>query len=365
MLLTKRKLVLILFTALFLNGFSQDKFTGNLTISANYHYGAVLPEYQYFNYLVNDYVRSAGLNISKKTIGKNDWEQLFHYPEWGFSMFYSTLGNDHVFGREISAFPYFHIDMFSGKHVKIYNETGVGFGYVTKKLDLKNNYEDIAVGSHFNGHFSLKFGLRYAITDKIQLNAGASFNHFSNGNLKEPNLGINYMALYSGLGYRIGKYVQNEKNELQPHKKGHHYELTYSFGGKHTRALLEKFYFTTSGTFEFKYDMTPIFHAGLGADLFYDSSTQTEMSVPGSLPYKNIYDYRSGIHVSEEFSYNKLSIIVQEGTYLLLIDKVNHYPMYNRGVIRYRISDHLMISVAMKSHLQILDYPEFGIGYKW
>jgi hypothetical protein len=81
--------------------------------------------------------------------------------------------------------------------------------------------------------------------------------------------------------------------------------------------------------------------------------------------HKKLYDFRSGIHFSQEVVYNKFSIIIQEGFYLVLKDQVEQHVMYNRGIIRYRITDRFLVQLAMKSHIHILDYPEIGVGIRW
>jgi hypothetical protein len=63
--------------------------------------------------------------------------------------------------------------------------------------------------------------------------------------------------------------------------------------------------------------------------------------------------------------YNRFSLILQEGIYVGLQNKGLGKAMYNRGIVQYRFTDHLMIRVAMKSHLHILDFPEIGLGFKW
>ncbi len=37
--------------------------------------------------------------------------------------------------------------------------------------------------------------------------------------------------------------------------------------------------------------------------------------------YRQIYNYRTGVHISEEFMYSRLSLIFQEGAYLFLPDR--------------------------------------------
>ncbi len=367
-----RILSFIFIYSIFTNVNAQTRFQDDLSIALNYHYGFIVPEYSNLIYIVEDYVQSASLYFSKKTTGKNDWEQLYNYPEYGLSLFYSTLGNDQVHGREIALFPFFNLDIISGKRFNFYNETGIGLGYVTRKFDLQDNYLNVAVGSHLNIHFQLKFGVGYKIPKtKLQLHSGLSFDHFSNSNTIEPNLGLNYATAYTGLKYMVGDQSIRQPRELQPHGSGYHYEFIYSAGGKHASAINPKIYFTSSGTFEFMWEPFRTIHLGIGTDLFYDTSTEVEMlalklnDYPELEAYKKLYDFRSGIHFSQVFIYNKLSLIIQEGFYILLTDKVNKKIMYNRGIIRYRVSDHFFVHLAMKSHLHILDYPEFGLGLRW
>lgn len=368
LLCSYRKVLLFLFLCVspFVSK-AQSRFTDDLSILVNYHYGFVVPEYSNFLYLVDAPVYSSGLSLTKKTTGKNDWEIIYNYPEYGFALFYSTLGNDEVHGREIALYPFFKLNIISRRRFNFYNQTGLGFGYVTRKFDLKDNYLNVAVGSHLNFHFNLQFGVNYQLTKKIRANAGISFDHLSNANSQEPNLGINYITGHSGLSYLLGSLREKQKNEAANHQQQHHFEFIYSVGGKHPSGPDPRIYFTSSATFEFKWEPVRVFRLGMGGDFFYDTSTKTEMLAlyEPRLDYQKSYDYRAGLHVSQEFVYNKLSLILQEGIYILLKDEVNHRAMYNRGIVRYQIADHVFIQMAMKSHLHILDFPEFGLGLKW
>lgn len=344
---------------------AQTSYTDNLHLTADYHRGYVLPEYKYSLFIAKKYVHSASLSLTKKTTGKNDWEQLYHYPEFGFTVFFSTLGNQEVNGSELALFPYFNLPVYSRKRFCIFNRTGIGIGYVTRKFDLDNNYQNIAVGSHFNMHFNNRFGLSFRVMDKIDLEAGISFDHFSNANMQEPNLGLNYVTSFLGAGYRLGESSTRQKHELQPHKKDSWFELVLSIGGKHTRAFQSTFFYTFSVSAEYKWEPFRVFRAGIGADLFYDSSTETEMEALNLTHYEKSDNFRTGIHLSEEIVYNRFSIIIQEGIYLVLTDRVNQNIMYNRGIVKYRIREHFFIGISMKSHLHILDYPEIGFGYRF
>lgn len=344
----------------------QDRFTDNLRVGANYHYGYVLPEYPYFTYIVNAPVQSFSVSISKPTLGKNEYERLYNYPEYGVSFLYTTLGNDDVFGREIGIYPYYQLKIISRKRFNLVHELGLGLSYVTKKYHVVDNHSNIAVGSHFNLHLNLKLGINYRIYESILVNAGLAFDHLSNANMQNPNIGINYATTYAGLSFLVGQETPKEVPEYSPHKREFNYELIGSIGAKRTRGVKESGWFNpVSVTFETKWTWLRALHLGAGVDVFYDPSAQAEIEGQGRTDYKPIDDFSSGIHLSQEFIYRKLSLILQEGFYVILPNNVSQEFMYNRGIVRIQVSEKMFVQLAMKAHLVVLDYPELGFGMKW
>jgi len=342
---------------------AQNKLTDDLKISLGLHYGFNLPEYQMFTYITNNYIHSVDVSIIKETSGKNEWEQIFNYPEYGLSLFYSSLGNDDIFGREFSVNPFFRTNIIYKENFKLYNQIGVGLSYVNKKFNAEDNYLNVAVGSNINLHFNLRFGINYSFYNRFAINSGISFDHFSNANTSEPNLGINYITAFTGLSYRIGQKTTKKKTILSPHIKENYFNIVANIGGKYSRALSSKKYVTASISFEAKRKCYKVFHLGIGADIFYDNSVEDQLLDAGK-EYKSIDSFQTGFHFSQTVIYNKLSLSLEEGLYIGLVEKVEEYHIYNRGIISYQINKKLSIRLAMKSHLHILDYPEFGLAYK-
>jgi hypothetical protein len=336
-----------------------------VSVTATYHSGFILPEYSNLTYLVEDRVQSASISVTRQTRGKNIWEQLYKYPEYGISLFYSTLGNDKVHGRELALFPHFALKIISRNKFDVYTQDGVGIGYVTRKYNPVDNYFNIAVGSHLNIHLDLRLGVRYRLTEKLLLQSGICFNHFSNAGTRSPNLGLNYVTGYSALGFQIGNQQPRLDQPMDTYHQKNNFELTISRGSKRPVGLSNEAFVTASACFEWKWHPFRIVHFGLGTDAFYDTSTETEMLALQVDGYKSINDFRTGLHISQEFMYGPVSLILQEGIYVGLTDKVFNRKVFNRTIIRYRPIKNVFIQVAMKSHLNILDYPELGLGCKW
>ncbi len=356
----------IFFVSFFLTAFNgviaQSKSIENLSIRLDGHYGFVLPEYSNFNLLINKPSSGFEFSLEKKTTGKTFWEQIYKYPEFGLSFFFITLGNKDVLGNEFALYPYVKTFLIRKKRFQISNQFGLGVGYATKRFDLETNYQQIAIGSKLNVHFNYKLSTQFKLSNRFTMNAGISFSHFSNANMSEPNLGINIVTGFTGLNYALHNLKEFTSHELVQHQTKHEFALIYAAGGKHTRALQSNVYFTSSLSAEYKYHWKRKFHFGGGLDLFYDSSTKIEMG-PDNPDYKSIYDFRTGIHLSQEIVYDRFSFILQEGFYIGLVDRVDKSIMYNRAILRWKLNDRFLISASMKSHLHILDYPELGFGY--
>lgn len=347
-----------------LDTIAQQQFKDNLSIRADLHTGVIIPEYQLFNQIVNDYVYSAEVSFQKQSSGRHERDQLFNYPEFGVSCLYTSLGNNDIFGHEIAVYGYFMTHLIRREKFQLNHQFGLGPGYATRKFSLEDNHMNVAVGSHLNLHFNYKLGTCFKLSEKWSLNAGLSFAHYSNANMSEPNLGVNSFTFYSGTNYLLGKRILEEKKELPKFTGSNEFAFIGAIGGKHTRALQSTVYFTSSLSAEYRRHISRKIRLGGGLDLFYDSSTKTEMSVPGAIPYKSIYDFRSGVHLSQEIAYGNFSFILQEGVYLGLTNKVDASKiMYNRGIIRWKFKDRYLLQITMKSHLHILDYPELGFGY--
>lgn len=322
---------LLLFYACFsfLQANGQEKFTDDLNFMVNTHYGYNLPEYPLFNTIVNDHIQSFDFTLYKETKGKKIWEQLYKYPDYGISFFYSSPGNDKILGKEYVLSLFFRLYYLSFERTRLYSRIGVGAGYATKVFEIDRNYLNVAVGSHLNIHFNYRFGAVFQLSNKLKLNAGLAFDHFSNGNTAEPNVGVNYLTFYGGLGYLVGQKSPRIEREPEPHQIENHYTIYASVGGKHTRSLASDYFLASSLSFEFIREFFRKIHFGVGADMFYDSSVKHDF-LAEERTYKNQYSYQTGIHLTQRIVYNRFSLSIQEGFYLGLKEKRENYKMYNR-----------------------------------
>ena len=61
------------------------------------------------------------------------------------------------------------------------------------------------MGSRVNAYLNVDFYLNWLLTQRLELTTGLSMTHFSNGNTKFPNAGLNSIGMKLGLVYSFGR----------------------------------------------------------------------------------------------------------------------------------------------------------------
>ena len=94
---------------------------------------------------------------------------------------------------------------------------GASFGW--KKYDPDSNPLNTVVGSRINAYINLGFFLNWAIDPQTHLKAGVDVTHYSNGNTRYPNAGVNTVgatvALTRYFGATSGKEVSDAPSSLR------------------------------------------------------------------------------------------------------------------------------------------------------
>lgn len=80
---------------------------------------------------------------------------------------------------------------------------GLSFGW--KPYDPETNADNRMMGSKINAYLNVNFLLRWQLMPRVNLTTGVTLTHFSNGNTKYPNAGLNSIGGRIGLSYEFGR----------------------------------------------------------------------------------------------------------------------------------------------------------------
>ncbi len=304
------------------------------------------------------------LGFKFQTANRKQWHRIYNKPAWGVDVLYLYYGNPNIVGSVYGLLPYIEFPFFKKFGANFNLKVNWGLGYVTQPFDVVANTDNSAIGSRLNGSLCVHGIINIPLTSKSELNLVGGLTHFSNGNFKMPNLGINSPEIK--IGYtrylKIKKVEEELPNDMDTLRNS--YLITGAFASKYTDYIFPKRILV--GSLQFKYLRT--FSAkskfGGGLDLFYDEGNFYVENRKGSASKGNTGKaIEVAVKVGHELQFGRLALITDIAAYLYNTNKVKG-PVYQRIGLRGQITKQVGLYAALKVHFARADYFEWGVNYR-
>ena len=365
-------------------------------------YGHILPHDQHVKPLIENSVVGTELSVEFQTMGNKPWQQFNAFPVIGLGTVWINLGNPHKLGNAFAIYPYISYPLIRSRYFKLSVKAGTGVSFLTKTYQntsidsngftIPFDSTNAAIGSALNVYFSGGGNLEIPIVKGISLTAEYTWNHMSNGSTVVPNSGLNLLNGFIGIKYSPGykKFRLPVQRILQdiPHKFS--VEIIASGGFRQSFYLDNRTYPIGSLAVGLYRPITNYYRMGVGMDAFYDGVYD------GTSLYNRVYinsnklatKLRAGISWQHEVLLGRLSAGIDLGIYLYdplknlspytdakngTVNKPIIYPydinkedgwFYTRATMKYSLTNHLFISLGLKTHLQKAEFIEWGMGVK-
>lgn len=350
--------------------FSQDDdIPKRYVLDANLFHGSILLHNPDITHLIQEYPSGFILGFSRKTYGHEEWEELFNYPDVGYSFVYQDMNNE-TLGKNFSLYAHFNFYFFKRN---LQFRIGQGIAYTTNPYDKNDNFRNNAYGSDFMSSTFLMLNFhRENIFKGLGLKAGISVIHYSNANVKSPNTSTNTFALNAGLTYDLDGGKQQEYMTIPDREKVTEplrYNIAFRTGINESDVigLGQHPFYIFSGYVDKRLGRKSAVQ--FGADVFlsnflkelirYQSISFPEYGVQENDDFKRV-----GLFLGHELFINKMSIVTQLGYYV-------YYPfdfegrVYNRVGMKRYFGKKMYGAITLKSHGAAAEAVEFGVGVRF
>ncbi|HBX52848.1 MAG: hypothetical protein A2275_05935 [Bacteroidetes bacterium RIFOXYA12_FULL_35_11] len=356
-----RHYIIILFLFISISSIAGRDSIPNFFIKGKFGYGALIRHRESMGNLMR-HVGSMQIELGRQTNGIDLWEQLYRYPEYGAGYYFANLGDPKLLGQVHALYAYLNSPFYRTKKFSLNYHFAIGASYITRKWDYKENYMNLAIGTHLNVYFNVHLNAAYRINKKIEIIGGIGACHYSNGAIAQPNLGINVANADIGLRYYFNEYEEEfNKLEIPSCIKKNEFTVLYAVGTKSIPPPRGSNFFMSSLSLCFSRQINHKRKIGGGTDIFYDETVYEESSKE-EVRFKNAL--RNGIYVSHEFLIKKFSIGANLGIYTWYTEEP-FFPLYTRLYFRYNVSKNFFTNISLKAHLGVADYIEWGLGYRF
>ncbi len=324
-------------------------------------------------------------NIGIQTTGDAEWQQLHNMPSYGLGIAATNINNHSEIGRPISIFGFYHGVIKHWKKSALRYHTELGLAYGWKPYDIQNNPYNIAIGSKLTARIS--FGLDYEmqIGKHYLCGIGANLTHFSNGAIRKPNKGVNFVAPFVRFSYLF-----NNNREIKPlipiliKRQAHEVQLSVGYGRKQEFQSLWRHPELSSAMYEMQsFNMFTLKVGymrqycqkgkwGVGISMYFDEWIGSDITIDeeGHV-HKDLSQRQNkpivGYYIGHEFLINRIAIVSDLGynfyTKHVSADYKNDINVFERLGLKYYLPFNAFIGVNVFANRVKANIVEWNMGY--
>jgi len=331
------------------------------------HYGFIVPHSSTIRNISWSKPRGFEVDFAWLLMGEEDWRYCFCYPRAGLSFFFVNFGNPEVLGNAWSLYGF--IEPLIGAGGKVYGTVrfGIGPSFMDNVYDSVDNPANRFYSSHISFVVLLSAGINYRISDKFNLRLSGSFNHISNGGIKNPNTGINFPTLSLGADYRINPLpfeyrIKDRSLKLVPYKS----RLDVSiFGTGKTDIKGNERYPVLGLLTSYTHVVGRISGLTLGMEFVADYADRHEIerTSPVNVTAEADHKYVAAL-LGHDLLLGRFNFQLQLGAYLYSPFK-RMDPVFERYTLTYYPFGSLYTGISLKAHRYVADFLDVRMGYSF
>lgn len=330
------------------------------------NFGSLIVQNYYAKNTTYKFIDGFELNYIKPSTGKKLWQHENNFPEHGFGLTCFVLNNPKVFGNIYASYIFCDIPLSKKeKPFRLYMRLAAGLAYAPVHFSIPANPYNDMISAPLDGYGNIKWFFRWNLSKQVCWDLGFSYTHVSNGSSNLPNLGVNILAINTGLIYKFINPVKNlitrvDSGSLRKTK----YEVLLWAGiGKVQEYVFGNKYQAQSYSAAFYSNIRNTHKIGAGIDVFYNGANVELLKEEGIHLSSNLQNIQTGFKVSYAYNLGRLSIPIEFGTYVYSKYK-EASPFYQRLGVRYYFKNNMVALITLRTYWVQAYCLEFGVGYR-
>jgi hypothetical protein len=362
------------------------------SLEGNVFFGNILkPDDLVRNILQDGPVKTYDLRLGYTGLQPSDYTSGYNYPRLGFGVSMLDCSDvkmryDPYLGNVYSTYFFFDGTWIRSKRFRFNSMLASGLAYS----------QDETLNKHFSSspvmiYIGYSMGLKYRLSNHLEISANAEAKHFSNGRIGIVNKGLNIIGGSLSMQYSFSPLESEYPRYVSSPFKKHFYYHVSAGGGVQTYLEDLEIYGNTGqwqyGSFKEKlypkyfvssdvmYRLSRFYGCGIGVDLFYVPHTSSFRKIDevflgeaaAGLKYNSL---SAGAAINQELYYNNLALTASLGYYLYreLGSRKDEKPLYQRFGLRYYFPEihNLFVGFNIKAHeFKKAEYFELAVGKKF
>ena len=333
-------------------------------IRTGFHDGFVWAHTPNANYADGALVNGIEIELIRK---RNDTLDK-HYNKNGFISGYGInyfIVNNLVIKNNFNVFYTLESTMLKFKKAAISLKACAGLNFISNPYDSVYNSSNLSYSSAVNAFLSMGLISNYFLNNGNSIGLKIQFNHFSNGGIKDPNLGVNFITSAISYQFKINekpKLKLNIKRRLNIIEGNENLQFTAFATYKTSTVNTENFYLLNGFSLSYNkpFGIKKTHSLCVGAEWLEDRAMTELLIYSGA---QRLSNQRVGIIVGHEFLFHQFTWGQYLGYYVYKdIPYLNN--LYHRHSISYKLNLNWSIGISLLAGNQKAQFTDFRLTYK-
>jgi hypothetical protein len=327
------------------------------------------------------YFVGASAEFGWNLMGRKQWHQINRFPRFGFGAQYFRILNRDDLGHPLSFYGFYDGNYMRTANFELTSRLSVGAEYGFTVYNAADSLPNDIFCTRFNYFIELGFGAAFRVSKLVYLEPGFRLTHFSNGNIKEPQKGLNNISLTLG----VRQFLREEPRQpfvssIDTPRRKHELEVFLAMCSRqvefetYTGGLHETYdinYLMANMHFGYNYYFSRRWKLSGGINLLYDGKNGQHEFAYWRKPQRNDVplNHKIGLAVfaGTETEIGKITVVAHFG-YTLAGKRLHHSaPRFAQRLgVRYALTNHVFAGMHVRSYkFRAAEAVEYNIGYRY
>jgi hypothetical protein len=318
-------------------------------------------------YMANMEAHTLGFEViySSDFTGWKQVDESFKHLRWGVGFSYFNMGNRALNGHVYALHLNVEANLKKRKHFQSAIRFGSGIGYLDRPYSLKSNPKNRAIGSKLNGNMQVMYKTTFDVTKRQSLLLGVGITHYSNGNFRRPNLGVNMIHFNVGLLQKIKLIEHPKQRELPKLFPESGFEFMAAYARKQIAVADTRFFNIYSTSLLYYFKQTNTRNWRMGTEVFFDKTYPYSLFNPSTLRNVKLEKMTEiAVKVGHEFVFGRIGLVTDLGVYVYRPNTYKKAVYFAIG-FNYYFNKGFVAQTRLKSHMAVADYFYWGGAYRF
>ncbi len=304
------------------------------------------------------------IEVSKQQVSQASFNKSSAYARFGWQLSYYNF-NTPILGNG-TVINYFLQPIYKlTNRLQFSYRASIGAAYLSNPYNVETHSENQNYSSYIVPYLHIGAALGYRISNHLAVELNTNFHHLSNGNLTQPNKGLNYTTTGVSLVY-------NAANNFLPT-----YHAIKNRYWQHQKPWIDVgIFYVPQQDYYNKWQVKRHFALGLTAQISKQVGRTNALLIGGEAYYNSISGdvgtkflnnnaaILAGLFIGHEFLLNRLIFSQNIGLYITPHPSYNS-NMYFRLGLRYKLDSHWQIGANLKAHSDEADFFDMRFLYRF